>query len=181
MKTFDQIVDDFVSKVHEQQDLYAITPGPLIPGVHRIVVEGMTIVPRNVPLSSSYISGEPQVLRSLINRYDVSLFSLIMFEFADDFTDEGNGRIRFATMGAEDVLFDTWRRTIEVRPQTTDRTVLLAVDQEHLLDLLLFIQRTQIVAAEQMIFSGEIMDSEEWILEAGRIGGGEGVVVYFSR
>lgn len=181
MLTFDQIADDFVRKVHEQQDRYARTPGPLLPDIHREIVEGMTIIPRKILFDSGHIPGEPQILRSLVNRYDVSLFSLTTFEFDDDFSDEGDGRIRFATMGSEDVLFDTWRRTIEVRPQATDRTVLLASDQQHLLDLLLFIQRTQIDAAEQMIFSGQIMESEEWILEAGKIGGGEGVVVYFSR
>jgi len=183
MQTEDQIVDDFVRTVHYQQDIYAANPGPLPPSLHREIVEGMTIVPRRERRDRSWnsIVGEPGVLRSLTDRYDVSLFSLITFEFADSFSDQGNGRIRIGTMGSEDVLFDTWRKTIETRPQVSERTVLLASDQRHLLDLLLFIQHTLIVAVEQMVPSRHIMDTDEWIAEAGRIGGGEGVSIFFSR
>jgi len=179
----DQIVDDFVRKVQELQEVYARTRGPLLPEVYRRIVGGMTITRRTKPSYSSGISilDEPHILRSLVDRYDVSQFLLMNFEFLEQFVDYGSGRVQIGIMGAEDVLFDTWRRTIEVRPQPTDRTVLLASDQRHLLDLLLLIQQTQITASEQMVYAGVIMDSEEWIAEAGRIGGGEGVSVFFSR
>jgi len=181
MGTSDQIVDDFVRKINEQQRRFALTPGPLSLNVYRMVVEGMTISPRHSRIERNTDPGGPNHLCSLVDRYDVSKFSLTTFEFIEHFVDIGNGKIMVATMNSEDVLFDTWRRTIEVRPQTTDRTLLLASDQQHLLDLLVFIQHTQIVAAERMVYSGDIMDSDAWIAEAGRVGGGDGVSLYFSR
>jgi len=43
MQTADQIVDDFVRKVREQQEILARTLGPLLPEVHRRVAAGISV------------------------------------------------------------------------------------------------------------------------------------------